>query len=235
VTSASADEHELWASYGASASRAAHQQLFFRYVPWARTVARDVYRRVRIPQMDWGDYAHNATVGLLEAMSRFDVARGVDFIAYAKPRVRGAVFNGLRSYLSESGRRDEMGRWRDRMESFDAPEFDDPLNQMVATIANLGLGFLLDSGAASELSQANADASAVAERHQMDRVLEGSLARLPEKERQVLILHYYQHMPFVEIAALFRLSKGRISQIHKSAIENIRKQIEAIDDLGTSA
>jgi RNA polymerase sigma factor for flagellar operon FliA len=229
------DEQALWASYRSGSDLGAHQQLFFRYVPWARTVARDVYRRVRVPQMEWGDYAHNATVGLLEALSRFDVARGIDFIAYAKPRVRGAVFNGLRSYLSESGQRENNNHWRDRMESFDAPEFDDPLSQMISTVASLGLGFLLDSSAAAEMSNSNADASAMAERHQMDMELDGALAALPEKERQVLTLHYYQHMPFVEIAQLFGLSKGRISQIHKSAIEKIRQRIQAIDQLSTTA
>jgi len=229
------DEQALWASYRSGSDRVAHQQLFFHYVPWARTVARDVYRRVRIPQMDWGDYAQNATIGLLEAMNRFEVARGIDFIAYAKPRVRGAVFNGLRSYLSESSRRDSSNRWHDRIESFDSPEFDDPLNQMIATVTGLGLGFLLDSDASAELSHSNADASVAAEKHQMDVVLEGSLASLPEKEQQVLTLHYYQHMPFVEIAALFGLSKGRISQIHKSAIEKIKRQIEAVDKMSTTA
>ena len=235
VISAAADEQQLWMSYSSSSNRVAHQRLFFHYVPWARTVARDVYRRIRIPQMEWGDYAHNATVGLLEAMNRFDASRGIDFIAYAKPRVRGAVFNGLRSYLSESSRRESGNQWRDRLESFDSPGFDDPLNQMISTVANLGLGFLLDAGAAAEMSHSNADASAMAERHQMDMVLEGSLATLPEKERQVLVLHYYQHMPFVEIAELLRLSKGRISQLHKSAIEKIRMQVHAVDALGTQA
>jgi len=232
--SAVADEHELWAKYRSDSDRAAHEHLFFRYVPWARTVARDVYRRVRIPQMDWGDYAHNATIGLLEAMNRFDAGRGVDFIAYAKPRVRGAVFNGLRSYLAESNRREYSGdRYRERLESFDAPELDDPLSQMISIVSGLGVGFLLDSGVSTEFSQSNVDASAMAERHQMDLALEGALANLPERERQVLMLHYYQYMPFVEIAELFGLTKGRVSQIHKSAIERIRAQLRSVDELGT--
>jgi len=113
--SMTADERALWTSIRSDSKCDAHQQLFFQYVPWARTVARDVYRRLRIPQMEWGDYAHNATVGLLEAMSRFDATRGVDFMAYARPRVRGAVFNGLRSYLSESARRETSDRWHERL------------------------------------------------------------------------------------------------------------------------
>lgn len=215
-----ANEPALWAAFRSLGDVSAREQLFFKYAPWARSVARDVYRRVPIPQMDWSDYVHNATVGLLEAMSRFDVARGIDFIAYAKPRVRGAVFNGLRSYLSESSRRESYeDRFRERLESFDSGEFEDPLSQMIASVTGLGLGFLLESGAAADGARSSSDASGLAERHELEVLLDVSLAKLSEKERRVLTLHYYQHLPFVEIAGLLGLTKGRISQLHKAAIQ----------------
>ena len=65
------EELELWARHRTANCRAAHETLFFRYAPWARSVARAVYRRLRVPQVEWADYAHNATIGLLEAMGRF--------------------------------------------------------------------------------------------------------------------------------------------------------------------
>jgi RNA polymerase sigma factor for flagellar operon FliA len=221
-----ADEQELWASYRPGNSNAAHQELFFRYAPWARSVARDVYRRIRVPQVEWGDYAHNATVGLLEAMSRFDPNRGVGFIGYAKARVRGAVFNGLRSFLAEYRQRETGSRMWDRMDSFDnGGDHDDPLTQVIASVAGLGLGFLLDAAASSDVFRGDHDASSMAERHQMDRLLEESLAELPEKERLVMTLHYHQHVPFVEIAVLLKVSKGRVSQIHRAAVERIRLRV----------
>jgi RNA polymerase sigma factor for flagellar operon FliA len=230
-----AEEIELWTSYRPGNDLAAHQELFFRYAPWARSVARDVYRRIQVPQVEWGDYAHNATIGLLEAMTRFDPSRGIDFIGYAKSRVRGAVFNGLRSYLAEYNRRESSSRIRDRMDSFDSGSSEDVLEQMISTVAGLGLGFLFDAAASSDVFKIDNDPSAMAERHQMDRLLEESLAKLPDKERLVIALHYQQHVPFVEIAVLMRVSKGRVSQIHKSAIERIRLNVHSPRTRATEA
>lgn len=220
-----AEEQELWLARSSADSDAAHQELFFRYAPWARAVARDVYRRVRVPQAEWGDYAHDATVGLLEAMSRFDASRGIDFVGFAKSRVRGAVFTGLRVYLAEYGRRDSGShRYLDRLASFDGHS-DDPLEQLVATVTGLGLGLLLDASVSEELFGSEPDASTVAQCHQMDRLLEAAMAGLQDRERLVISLHYRQHIPFVEIAKLLQLTKGRISQIHKSAVERMRTSV----------
>ena len=229
------DERQMWMRYRSGSDDGSQQELFLKYVPWARAVARDVYRRVRVPQMDWSDYAQNATVGLLEAMSRFDVSRGIDFMAYAKPRVRGAVFNGLRSYLNESRMRVENNRWRDRVESFKGENPEDHLGQMIASVTGLGLAFLLDTDATSELLQPNVDASVMAERQEMDVLLAGCVAKLPEKESQVVMLHYYQYMPFVEIAEIMGLTKGRISQIHKAALERIRAQLRSSSEVRQTA
>ncbi|MGH8106059.1 MAG: sigma-70 family RNA polymerase sigma factor [Arenimonas sp.] len=220
------EEQQLWISHRGGKDRGAHQQLFFRYAPWARAVARDVYRRMRIPQMDWNDYAQNATIGLLEAMSRYDENRGIEFMAYAKPRVRGAVFNGLRSYLSEAHRREgQAERINDRLDSFEGSSSDDPLSQLISTVSGMGLGLLLDSSASADFFGAGSDASSMVERHQMDALLANAMSNLPEREKLVLTLHYFQHMPFVDIAALLGVTKGRISQIHKAAIEKSRAHL----------
>ena len=160
-------------------------------------------------------------------MTRFDVSRGIDFMAYAKPRMRGAVFNGLRSYLAEYARRENPGRMRDRLDSFDFNPGEDPLEQIVSTVAGLGVGFLLDSSVAVSVYQSEHDPSLVAERHQMDRLMEEAIAALPDREKLVMILHYQQHVPFVEIAALLRVTKGRVSQIHRSAVERMRDVIHS--------
>lgn len=222
------EEQQLWLSHRSGRDPLAHQKLFFRYAPWSRAVARDVYRRIRIPQMDWNDYAQNATIGLLEAMSRYDENRGVEFMAYAKPRVRGAVFNALRTYLSEAQHSDGRTSWlHDRMDSLEDTSFDDPISQLISTVAGMGLGLILDSSASSDFFGPQSDASAQAEKHQLDVLLETAMNQLHEREKRVLTLHYYHHMPFVDIANLLGVTKGRISQIHKSAIERSKKLLSA--------
>lgn len=217
------EERSLWQLYRATKPADAHREIFFRYVPWARSVARDVYRRVRVPQAEWGDYAHQATIGLLEAMGRFDPNRGVDFIGFARARVRGSVFNGLRSYLQEYAHRQENRRDEDRLESW-LPDGGDLLDQMIGSVTGLGIAFLLD-GVVQNGDLQTDEPSRIVEQHQMDRMLKHAMSRLPERERLVISLHYQEHIAFIEIAKMLGVTKGRISQIHRAAIERIREEV----------
>jgi RNA polymerase sigma factor for flagellar operon FliA len=219
------DERSLWARYRRDGDALARNALFDRYVPWSRSVARDVYRRVRLPQLDWADYAQNASIGLIEAMGRFDAARGIDFMAYAKPRVRGAVFNGLRTFLEDGNPRGHSDRHRARAESLQGEEGGDLLEQLVGTVTGLALGFLLESHATDAAFHPSGDASVLAEHSQLGTALEDALGALGAKERQVLVLHYYQHLPFVEVAAILGLTKGRISQLHRAGLERMRRAL----------
>jgi RNA polymerase sigma factor for flagellar operon FliA len=63
----------------------------------------------------------------------------------------------------------------------------------------------------------------------MDVLLKSAMERLKGKERMVMGLHYEQHMPFVDIAKLLGLTKGRISQIHHAAIARMRREIRGDD------
>jgi RNA polymerase sigma factor for flagellar operon FliA len=228
-----ADELELWERLRRDASREAHEALFFRYAPWSRSVARDVYRRVRIPQLEWCDYTHNATVGLLEAISRYDSARGIDFPAYAKPRVRGAVFNGLRIFLADARRQGGVERRQERVDSLDAEaDAGDPLLRLVDLVSGLATGLMLESEGMGEGLYDGSDAAAFAERHQLQLLARESLQALNEQEQRVANLHYFQHLPFVDIAAMMGLTKGRISQIHKSAIRKAAAYIARNDASG---
>ena len=89
-------EHELWRRARQDEDQEARDFLFLRYSPWARSIAGMVARRTQLRMMEWDDHVQNAQLGLLDAMSRFDAGLGVYFMVYAKPRVRGAVFNGMR-------------------------------------------------------------------------------------------------------------------------------------------
>jgi len=220
------EEQELWLSLHAGSDPDAHQKLFFRYAPWSRAVAREVYRRIKISQMDWNDYAQNATIGLLEAISRYDVSRGIDFIAYAKPRVRGAVFNGMRCFLSESPHRDGLAdRLYERLDAMELSAEHDSLDNMISAVTGLGMGLLIESSIFADFMKSDSEVLAAVESHQIDKILRSVIERLPNREKLVVKLHYQQYLPLVEIAAFLGITKGRVSQIHKSAIEKCREML----------
>jgi RNA polymerase sigma factor for flagellar operon FliA len=204
---------------------AARDALIVKYSPWTRLVARDVYVRVYALRDAWHDCVQNALIGLLEAMDRFDPARGISFQTYARHRVRGAVFNGvrnLRESLAQGTRSyDQMAAALDRMETFDDGDNTDPLEAFVGTTVGLGLGFLLEASSVPSHSQGS-DAYVELEREELSAAIADAMKRLPEREQMILTMHYYHHVPFVEISVQLGLTKGRISQLHKRALGNLR-------------
>lgn len=215
------EERELWRRYRESKDVDARDFLFVRYTSWARSVAAHVYRRLRVMQIEWVDYVQNAQIGLLEAMSRFNETRGTDFIGYAKPRVRGSVFNGVRAILREEGqRRSLLGERAERLQSIGNESSSDPLNDFINTVVGLGLGHMLET---EHFGQMPRDALALVEHHELGMALRDALLELGERERAILIAHYFRHVPFQEIAKAQGITKGRISQIHKSSLSRLRE------------
>ena len=198
--------------------KAARDALILLHAPWARLVARDIYLRIKPRDIEWGEFAQNATMGLIEATDRYDPTRGVEFRAFARHRVRGAVFNGLRQ-LWDQPRPAVRISDADRAESLN--EEGDPLESFVSWAVGLGIGHLLDV-AALEPSSHPSSPYAELERDQLCELLRRTIELLPERERTVLTLHYFQYVPFVEIAAHLEVTKGRISQLHKQGIERLR-------------
>lgn len=218
------DEAELWRRLREANDRTAHQLLFSGYSAWARSVARDVFRRVKISQLDWADYSQNAAIGLLEAMERYDHTRRIDFIAYAKPRVRGAVFNGLREFLAENRQVAPWeSRWEERRHSLQGQDSADELERFVLLVSGLAVGHLLDSLGESEFMEQARPVEYQVDAHKIGLRLREAIRHLPEREKSVIELHYLQHMPFVEVAALMGVTKGRISQLHKAAMARLRE------------
>lgn len=220
-----AAESDLWHKYRNDRASPARAQLLLRHLPWARMIARDVFLRVRIRGADWADYVQNASLGLCEAVDRFDVDRGLEFRTYARHRVRGAVFNGLRHLIDPPPTMDSVSArevaYGERAQSFGEDASDDPLSDVIGAAVGLGLGFLLDiESIPAPAGESNVYAEI--ERAEMADVLSQLLEQLPERERLIITLHYLQQVPFTHIAEQLGVTKGRVSQIHRRAMERLR-------------
>lgn len=214
------NETQLWERWVDERDTRARDALILMHASWARLLARDIFLRVRPRDIEWGEFAQNATVGLIEATDRYDPGRGVEFRAFARHRVRGAVFNGLRQLWDKLPRSAQISD-ADRMDSLD-DESGDPLESFVSLTIGLGIGHLLDVASLPDSTSERRDPYASLERDQIQELLRRAVELLPERERMVLTLHYFQHVPFVEIAEFLGLTKGRISQLHRQGIERLR-------------
>jgi RNA polymerase sigma factor for flagellar operon FliA len=173
--------------------------------------------------MDWEDHVQNAHIELLQAMSRFDPEFGIDFIAYAKQRVRGAVFNGMRSFLRDGRDDGHTELVHDRIESLCDGEGQDRLTDFVDVIAQLGIGFLVEMEN-SAVPNGNGATGGM-----FDGLLKDITMSLDERQRRIVMMHYIHKQPFVEISRELELSKGRISQLHKEALSRLREQLRLMN------
>lgn len=231
-------ELQLWEQWRKQRDAGARDALVLKYSPWARMLARDVYLRVYLVRDAWQDCVQNALVGMLDAMERFDPFIGAAFSTYARSRVRGAVFDGLRA-LSEVrvqvSRQPESDLLHERTQSLmntDMPEGGeegDPLEVFVSITAQLGLGFLMDTQSMPAQESASPDAYTEMERHSLLAAVSRRLELLQERERTILTLHYYHQVPFNEIARQLQLTKGRVSQLHKRALSDLRVLLKTTD------
>jgi RNA polymerase sigma factor FliA len=219
----------LWQRWQQERSAATRNALIVHYSPWARLVARDVYLRVYLLKDAWHDCVQNALLGLMEAIERFDATRGVPFHPFARLRVRGAVFDGLRALREthvELGHalKERYAAPQERVDSLLEDEGGDPLEAFIAATVGLGLGFLLDMQSMPGAADPS-DAYAELEKAQLSTAVSESLDQLPERDRAIVVLHYYHQLPFVDIASRLGITKGRVSQLHKRALQQIRNSL----------
>jgi RNA polymerase sigma factor for flagellar operon FliA len=159
----------------------------------------------------------------------------VPFEAYASRRIGGAVLSGVETLSEKQAQiaaRSQARRDRARSLALDGPADAadaaplDPLRRLADIAVGVALGVMLD-GATVYVSGDPSDATGTPydrlEMAQLRARLRHLVDQLPEQERRVLHHHYYQHVPFEEIAREAGLTKGRISQIHHAALRRLRQ------------
>lgn len=222
-----------WANRHSPVERAA---LVDTYTPLVRRLAARVYARRVGGELEFADLLQFGMVGLMEAIDRFNPARGVRFEAYASHRIEGAILNGLQGYSEMhqllAFRRELAAQRLASLRGDPASRERSALARLAELAIGISLGHLLqapDADTDDEDQPAVPDnAYARVELKQMQRQLGELVGRLPEAERQVVLRHYFQQQPFEQIALGLGLSKGRVSQIHRAALERLQAQLRAL-------
>lgn len=229
------DEAGLWAQFARDRGVATRNRLIEHYLPLCRTVAGMAYAKRGGLEVEFLDYMQFATLGLIEAVQRFDPALGVAFPTFATPRIRGSILNNLEplsEHYTQIALRKRIAK--ERLESLNPPgepgggkrRKHDLLSSLADLTVGLALAHLLEGsgmlvGEGEEHSYRQ-EFYENEEQKQLRDTLAKLVRALPEQERRVVRYHYYQGLDFTEIAKLLELSKGRISQIHRQALHLVR-------------
>jgi RNA polymerase sigma factor FliA len=225
-------EASLWRRLRFEAEIECREALFNRYVGLARQIAVRHLRRRAGANVERAELEQLAYEGLLHAIDRFDPMKGVPFSAFARRRIRGNIIDGI-SRLSEVNAQISHRRRieQERLRSLSADVRDAPGDALAALselAVELALGIVLE-GTALIANDRVADPGPTAyeslEWRQLQARLAAAVARLPGNEAQVVRQHYDNGLSFAQIAVLLDLSRGRISQLHRSALARLSKSI----------
>ncbi|NJL18612.1 MAG: sigma-70 family RNA polymerase sigma factor [Nitrospira sp.] len=104
-----------------------------------------------------------------------------------------------------------------------AQEHADPFDAIVDAIAHLSIGCLLESAMGNVIDAE--DGFNYARSAQIENGIRAAVEMLPERDRRIIVDHYYGHLPFSEIAVELGLTRGRVSQLHHAALTKIRNAL----------
>lgn len=218
-----------WLDFVRSRNRELRDELIGRYIGLAKIMAARLYQRRADNSVSFGDYLQYARVGLVEAIDHYDPERAVPFEAYSSYRIKGAILNGLESESEIAAQRAFWSRRaRERFESLKQHAVQGDRRASLEELVNLTVGLALshviehDDGEVIDESLA-ANPYAVTELTQLKRMVHSLLPALPERERELIRRHYEEHVEFLQIAADWGVTKGRVSQLHAQALQRLRQ------------
>jgi RNA polymerase sigma factor FliA len=228
------DESALWRRWHGDRDGPARAMLMELYLPYARALAAKAYARRIHNDIEFDDYYHYAVVGMAESLDRYIPGGEAQFKTFATPRIQGAILDGLQ-VLTERQQQIGLKRRlaRDRLESIkDGAATNGRGEQLLQQLGEIGigiaLGFMLEgTGMVAAADQTLPDnAYGELELRELRERLWGLLSELTAREAEVIRRHYRQQQSFDEIAHALKLTNGRISQLHKQALERLRRVMQ---------
>jgi RNA polymerase sigma factor FliA len=229
------------------------EALVERHLPLVRSFVERMKRKV--PQTIEAEELHSVGVtGLVVAARNYRAAQAGSFAAYAATRIRGAILDELRrqDWMSRSGRAKakRLGSAIARLEQERggevAPESlcaalqmsEDELQDLMDEMRPVRLVSLDSPDESGDLEErslhdliaddAAASACEVVERKEMVALLAERIAQLPEMQKKVLAMYYYENLRLADIAAAFGLTESRICQIHTQAVKQLRAYLHSV-------
>lgn len=243
----------VWAQFKERGRQDDRDQLIVYYAPLVKYVASRV--AAGLPQsVDQSDLVSYGMFGLIDAITKFDPARGFKFETYAISRVKGAILDELRSIdwvpRSVRSKAKSVERAMVKLESHlhraptdeeIAEELDlsvDQLNSIYSQISSLGLVALdemlsMSGGESLTFGDTLADRSdgpgGVYEQVEMRQLLATAINRMNEREKIVLTLYYYESLTLAEIGRVLGVTESRVCQIHTKAVLSLKSRLSSVD------
>jgi RNA polymerase sigma factor FliA len=244
---------ELWRRYKSENDPRARERLVLAYSPLVKYVAGRTAAGLP-PHVEEADLVSYGLVGLISAIERFDISREIKFETYAITRIKGAIIDELRSIdwvpRSVRARAREIERANTKLEhrlqrspndeemaaelSLTVPEFHESLLAIShSSVAALDELWTVSDSSGDQVSlmdtieDPNApDPSRALDVGDLKDRIADSIASLPEREKLVIALYYYENLTLREIGEVLGVTESRISQLHTKAVLRLRGHMQ---------
>lgn len=186
------------------------------FYPMVARIAHKAAATYGLPAgVDADDLVSCGVLGLAEAWERFDPDRGVAFEAFAIPRIKGAVIDAIRA-----------ADWVPRKARQRARLTGEPVAILVSMDSERTTDDGEHSSAARIVDEGAEEPGAGLLVAENSRELIGALNRLPDRERTIISLHYFERVALQDIAKSFGVTESRVSQLHTRALRMLRAALE---------
>jgi RNA polymerase sigma factor for flagellar operon FliA len=247
----SEDTQALWLEYRRTKDQALRDRLILTYAPLVKFVAGRLGSGLPA-HVDEGDLASYGLLGLIGAIERYDPTREIKFETYAISRIKGAIIDELRAMdwvpRSVRSRARDIERAIGELEArlMRAPtdeeisaklgittdELGDTLSEISRTsIAALDELWTVSSGG-DQIALIDTiedtgvpDPQAALSQSEMREAVADAISRLPEREKLVITLYYYEELTLREIGEVLGVTESRVSQLHTKAILRLKARL----------
>jgi RNA polymerase sigma factor for flagellar operon FliA len=248
-----ADETQtLWLQYRKTGDQSLRDRLILTYAPLVKYVAGRLGSGLPA-HVDEGDLVSYGLLGLIGAIERYEPDRDVKFETYAIARIKGAIIDELRAMdwvpRSVRSRAREIERAIGELEAKlgEAPtdeqiaakvgitveELEESLTDIArSSIAALDELWTVSGGDGDQVAlidtiedQDAPDPQSALSQTEMKEAIADAIARLPEREKLVVTLYYYEELTLREIGEVLGVTESRVSQLHTKAILRLKARL----------
>jgi RNA polymerase sigma factor for flagellar operon FliA len=228
---------DLWRGYKSTGDLAMRNRLVIQYSPLVKYVAGRV--RSGLPQsVDQADLISEGVIGLIDAIDKFEPARGLQFQTYAVSRIRGAMVDSLRASdwvprsLREKKR--DLDRARAVLESRlggtptegeMAAELGVSVRDLRETyrkVAYANVASIDELGGGDDLGPSTTDGHLDSD---LGPELLDAVGQLPERDQIIVALYYFEALTLAEIGLVLGVTESRVSQLHTKVVKVLKTSL----------
>lgn len=237
------DIKTLWHNYKNNNDSQAKTLLIEEYIRLVKFIAGRLYISYG-SNIEYDDLVSYGIFGLIDAIEKFDLNKQVKFETYAQIRIRGAIIDSLRNldWVPRSVRQkskkieeaygsleNKLGRSATDLEVAEALDISvKELQEILLNTASFNV-ISLEEVIFEVGLMGNAEKEQLTEdlicRRETYNNLKDTIVQLPERERQVISLYYYNNLTYKEIGKVLDISESRVSQLHSKAISRLKSKL----------